>query len=275
MLVGKRSVNQALRLQNDQSNTLEEVLERIGYKGSYERAVDDVEYFIEVHIEQGPVLHNEHIPVGIVENITGITWLFATIQGTPNHAGTTPMKVRQDALVGASKIVRLVNTRANEMATTLNSSTVGTVGKLEVHPNTPNIIPGKVHLGIDIRDVRRENMDTLVGEVVNALRTLEKKQGIQVRIDPPITHLPTSLSREVVTTIGQVADQLEIANKRMNSGAGHDAQNMAAKTKAGMIFVPSVDGISHAPMEWTNWNDIERGTKVLTETLKYLSHKKL
>lgn len=273
VLAGKLSVDEALHLQNKQGITLEEVLERIGYKGSYERKLDDVEFFIEMHIEQGPILHSEHIPVGIVERIAGITWLFATIQGSANHAGTTPMKMRQDTLVAASKIVRLVNKRAKEMVTTLDSSTVGTVGELEVYPNTPNIIPGKVNLGIDIRDVKKKNIDILVGEVIEALRTLGKKQDVQVKIDTPIRHLPTSLSREVITTIERVADQLEISNKRMNSGAGHDAQNMAAKTKAGMIFLPSVNGISHAPMEWTDWKDIERGTRVLTETLKHLSQK--
>jgi len=148
---------------------------------------------------------------------------------------------------------------------------VGTVGKLTVFPNGTNIVPARVEIGIDIRDVVPENMEGLKNETAAAIRSLEKKYGVEVEINMPTTHSPAPLNSEVVNIIEQSASQVGIQSKRMNSGAGHDAQNMAERVKTGMIFVPSVKGISHAPMEWTEWDDIENGVRVLTQTLKALS----
>ncbi len=271
VLAGKLSVDEALSKKNAMGQTLGKALEYIGYKGSLERGLDDVEYFAEMHIEQGPILDKEGIPVGIVENITGIIWIPLTILGQENHAGTTPMRMRKDALVAASDIISFVNKRANEMVEKLGSSTVGTVGRLNVFPNGINIVPGKVEMGIDIRDVAPQNMESLKNEALKAIKDIENKYGVDIRTELPFRHIPTVLSSEVVSVIDNSASQVDIMTKRMNSGAGHDSQNMAGKVKAGMIFVPSVNGISHAPLEWTNWEDIEKGVQVLTQTLKNLS----
>lgn len=271
VLVGKLSVDEALSRKNATGQTLGEVLENIGYKGSIERGLDDIEYFVEMHIEQGPILDKENISVGIVENITGIIGILLTILGQENHAGTTPMRMRKDALVAASNIISFVNKRANDMVERLGSSTVGTVGKLNVFPNCINIVPGKVEMGIDIRDVVPKNMESLKNEVLKVAKDIGKKYGVDIRTELAFIHMPTVLSGEVVTAIDNSARQVGIMAKRMNSGAGHDSQNMAGKVKTGMIFVPSVNGISHAPLEWTNWEDIEKGTQVLTQTLKNLS----
>jgi hydantoinase/carbamoylase family amidase len=270
-LIGKLSLEEALKIKNKEGKTLSEALEQIGYLGNFTRALDDVEYFIEMHIEQGPVLYNKKIPIGIVENIAGIAWVYATIMGEGNHAGTTPMNMRKDALVAASDIVQFVNRYANKMVTELGSATVGTVGKMNVFPNGTNIVPARVEMGIDIRDVKFENMELLKKKVVEAINELEKIYGVKAEVTLPITHLPEPLASEVVEAIEKSAKQLGIRSTRMNSGAGHDAQNMATKVKTGMIFVPSVRGISHAPMEWTDWEDVENGVKLLTETLKNLS----
>jgi len=270
-LIGKLSIDDALNRKNPAGQTLAEALEQIGYKGDFERGLDDVENFVEMHIEQGPVLYDERIPIGIVENIVGIAWVFATIKGEGNHAGTTPMKVRKDALVAAADIVSFVKRRANEIDDALGAGTVGTVGKLTVFPNGTNIVPARVELGIDIRDVVPKNMEDLKNETAEAIRNLENKYGVEVEINIPTTHLPAPLAPEVVNVIEQSAGQVRIQAKRMNSGAGHDAQNMAERVKTGMIFVPSVKGISHAPMEWTEWDDIENGVMVLTQTIKNLS----
>ena len=270
-LVGKLSIEETLRRKNSAGLTLDEALREIGYKGDFERSLDDVEYMVEMHIEQGPVLYRGKIPIGIPENISGITWVNATINGEGNHAGTTPMKMRKDAVVAAADVVSFVSRRANEMVDKLGSATVGTAGKMNVFPNGTNSVPARVELGIDIRDVVPENMENLKNDVIEVLKGLERKYGVSVDIQMPPVHFPAPLSAEVVDIIEKSADRLGIKATRMNSGAGHDSQNMSKKVKTGMIFVPSVNGISHAPMEWTEWADIENGVSVLTQALKYLS----
>ncbi len=270
-LVGKLSIEETLGRKNGAGKTLDEALREIGYKGDFEKSLDGVEYMVEMHIEQGPVLYREKIPIGILENISGITWVNATINGEGNHAGTTPMKMRKDAVVAAADVVSFVSRHANEMVDKLGSATVGTVGKVNVFPNGTNSVPARVELSIDIRDVVPENMENLKNDVIGVLKDLERKYGVSVDIQMPPVHFPAPLSAEVVDIIEKSTDRLGIKATRMNSGAGHDSQNMSKKVKTGMIFVPSVNGISHAPMEWTEWADIENGVSVLTQTLRYLS----
>jgi hydantoinase/carbamoylase family amidase len=270
-LIGKMSYEEAAARRDPEGRTLKVALEYMGYKGDFVMDLDTVAYFVELHIEQGPVLFNEKVPVGIVENIAGIAWIYATINGEGNHAGTTPMQMRRDALTAAADIIKFVEKRANEMVDRLGSATVGTVGKLNVYPNGTNIIPGRVELGIDIRDVVSENMESLKQEVSAALKDLERKYGVSVDISLPTTHFPELLAQEVIDVIEQSAGEVKIRSMRMNSGAGHDSQNIAKRVKTGMIFVPSVGGISHAPMEWTEWADIENGVQVLTRTIKHLT----
>jgi N-carbamoyl-L-amino-acid hydrolase len=269
--VGKRSVDEALSLTNEENRTLEEALKSLGQLGDFEMDFSAIEYFIEMHVEQGPVLDREKVPIGIVENITGITWVTANITGQENHAGTTPMSMRIDPLVAASNIVLLASRRANEMVKKSGGSTVATVGKMVVKPGAPNIIPGSVEMGIDIRDGIEENMKGLQTEIIHAIEALAEQYKVAVTLDIPIYHPPCPCSGTVVDAIEHAAKVLGIKARRMNSGAGHDAQNVAQKVKTGMIFVPSVDGVSHSPLEWTEWEDIENGVAVLTSALKQLS----
>lgn len=271
VLAGKLSIDEALSRKNAMGQTLEEALGNIGYKGSFEKSLDDIEYFVEMHIEQGPILDKEGMSIGIVDSISGVAWIMATILGEGNHAGTTPMRVRKDALVAASEIVAFINKRANEMAEKLGASTVGTVGKLNVFPNGTNIVPGRVEMGIDIRDVIPKNMESLKNETLKAMKDIERKYGVDIHTELALMHSPVTLSDEVIDVIDSSAKQVGVMAKRMISGAVQDCQNMAEKVKAGMIFVPSVNGISHAPLEWTNWEDIREGAEVLTQTLKNLS----
>jgi len=268
VLTGKLSLEEALRKRNEDGKTLSEVLGKIAYVGNFEQKLDGVEYFLEIHIEQGPVLHENKIPIGIVENITGITWIYLNIIGEGNHAGTTPMNMRKDALVVASDIVQFVNRQANRMFKNFGAATVG---KLNVFPNGVNIIPARVELGIDIRDVKQENMELFTKKIRNKIKALEKSFGVNVKIIISPTHLPCQLNSEVINSIEKSVKQIGVRSIRMNSGAGHDAQNLATKVKTGMIFVPSFRGISHNPLEWTEWDDIETGVKVLTQTLINLS----
>jgi len=271
VLVGRMGLEEALARRDSEGRTLREALEYMGYAGDFVMDLGSVEYFVELHIEQGPVLFKKNVPIGIVENISGIAWVYATIKGEGNHAGTTPMKMRRDALVAAADIIKFVEKHANEMVDRLGSATVGTVGKLNVYPNGTNIVPGRVELGIDIRDVVSRNMESLKREVSEALQSLEKKYGVGVDIVLPPTHSPEPLAPEVIDVIEKSAAEAGIRAMKMNSGAGHDSQNIATRVKTGMIFVPSVGGISHAPMEWTEWADIENGARVLTQTLKNLT----
>jgi N-carbamoyl-L-amino-acid hydrolase len=269
--VGHISLDTALALENDQGISLKEALDRQGLRGDFHMDFSTVDYFLETHVEQGPVLDQEKIPIGIVENITGITWITANIEGQANHAGTTPMYARKDALVAAADSALFVNRRANELLKEFGGSTVATVGKMVVLPGAPNIVPGRVEMGIDVRDGVEKNLRRLTGEITEHMRTLERKYQVNCAIEIPIDHPPCPCAIEVVKAIEKATHELGIKAKRMNSGAGHDAQNIAEKVKTAMFFVPSVNGISHSPMEWTNWEDIEKGIEVLSLTIKHLS----
>jgi N-carbamoyl-L-amino-acid hydrolase len=271
VVAGKTSVEEALAVKNDKGQMLSDTLEHAELRGDFEMDLGDVEYFIEAHVEQGPILDKEKIPIGIVENITGITWVTAVIEGEENHAGTTPMPTRKDPLVAAANVVLFANKRANEMVKQLGGSTVATVGKMLVHPGAPNIIPGRVEMGIDIRDGVEESMKNLTGEIIETIANLQDSYGVNCTIEVPLQHPPCPCSQEVIAAIGGSVQETSIKAIRMNSGAGHDAQNIAERVKTGMIFVPSVNGISHSPMEWTHWENIEGGIKILTQTLKNLS----
>lgn len=272
VLAGKMPDTEALTICNDENVTLREALDRQKLRGDFRMDLDDVAYFIETHVEQGPVLDKEKVPIGIVENITGLTWVNATLVGEENHAGTTPMPSRKDALVAGAEVVTLTNRRANELVKSLGGSTVATVGMMVVKPGAPNIVPGTVEMGIDIRDSNPEIMQQLKEQTIASIRDLEKRYGVKSTLEVQFDHPPCPCSSEVVNAIERAAADLSIKTRRMNSGAGHDAQNLAEKVKTAMIFVPSINGISHSPMEWTHWDDIETGIQVLTQVLKNLSN---
>ena len=219
VLAGKVSIDDALKRKNTSGKTLEDSLRAIGYLGNFEKHLDNVDCFVETHIEQGPVLNNEKISTGIVENIVGIAWVTATVTGQSNHAGTTPMKMRKDALVAAADIVTAVNRNANDIVNTQRSGLVGTVGKLVVYPNGINIVPGKVELGIDIRDVIEENMLIMRERICTFMKELESRYGVTVDIQMSPVHAPAHLSPDVVSVIESSTKQFGMSYKRMNSGA--------------------------------------------------------
>ncbi len=181
------------------------------------------------------------------------------------------MATRQDALVAAAEAVLFLNTQSRAMAENTNASVVGTTGRLTVKPNNTNIIPGMVELGQDIRAATSEDMHALIAETTAYLKGLADKYSVGVEVFEPDFQQPLRLSAEIADEIETAANQTGIRSKRMHSGAVHDAQNMATLARTGMVFVPSVNGISHAPMEWTNWDDIEKGAAVMTNVLKLIS----
>jgi N-carbamoyl-L-amino-acid hydrolase len=215
--------------------------------------------YLELHIEQGGTLDRGGVPIGIVEGIVAIHRYDVVIEGFANHAGTTPMGERQDALIAASRLILEVR----EIARGRQGRQVGTVGRLAVEPNSPNVIPGRVSLSVEFRDL----LESTLTELGEALRvraaTIARDTNTQMSIDLATTNPAAPTHPGVQNAVGRAADRLSLATQRLPSGAGHDAQMIAALCPMGMIFVPSVGGISHSPRELTSWDDCARGASVL------------
>jgi len=271
VLAGDISIEDAFKLENEEGKTFEEILINMGFKGSHTVNLDEIAYALELHVEQGPVLFENNISVGIVEKITGYNWIGVTLCGQENHAGPTPMHMRKDALVGASDIIKFVNQKAKEMSKGVNEHPVGTVGKLNVFPNSTNIIPKKVEMKIDLRDIIKNRLQSLTAQTIKRIELLEEEYGLDVSINIDFEQDPVKLPEEITNKIRESATEKDIKTIFMNSGAGHDSEKIAKGVDTGMIFVPSKNGVSHSPMGWSEWNDIEKGVKVLTKTVKKLS----
>ncbi len=219
--------------------------------------------YVELHIEQGGTLDRAGVPVGIVEGIVAIHRYDVVVEGMANHAGTTPMDGRQDALVAASQLVLAVR----EIAAARQGRQVGTVGRLEVEPNSPNVVPGRVALSVEFRDLAPATIEAL-GEAVRArAAAIASQTGTRIAMTLASSNPPALAHGGVQAAIGGAADRLGLDTRRLQSGAGHDAQMIAALCPMGMIFVPSVGGISHSPRELTSWEDCARGAQVLLQTV--------
>jgi N-carbamoyl-L-amino-acid hydrolase len=227
------------------------------------RAKGSIHGYIELHIEQGGNLEKAGIPIGVVEGIVAIDKYDVTVTGFANHAGTTPMAERQDALVAAAELAIAVR----EVVTREPGRQVGTVGHLEIMPNAPNVIPGLARMTIEIRDLSPEKLRRL-GEAIRA-RAREVAAATRTTIDlkPASLAPPAVASPDVQRAIERAAASLALTTMRLPSGAGHDAQMMAQLAPMGMIFVPSIGGISHSPKELTRWEDCARGADVLLRTI--------
>jgi len=222
-----------------------------------------IKCFVELHIEQSINLETNRMSIGVVDQIAAPTNLRITITGKAGHAGATPMDLRTDAFMAAAEISLAIETIAN----TIGKETVGTVGEVFVKPNAINVIPGEVVLGIDIRDVTTERKDNAIEQVQNTIEDVSKRRGVSIKVEEIARQEPVKTAPPIVSAIREVCDELEFSYMNVTSGAYHDALNMAKLTDIGMIFVPSVDGVSHAPEEFTHIDDIYRGAQVLAETL--------
>ena len=223
------------------------------------RDLDEIKAFIEVHIEQGTVLESENISIGIVNGIAGITRYKVNICGEANHSGTTPMKLRKDALVTAARLILEIE----DIALELGEPFVATVGTLEVKPGAVNVIPGEVELIIELRDLDQNKIE-VAGERIIA--SADQMNG-DIRIERIVNKTPVKTDSEISRVIEEACKKLEIPGRPILSGAGHDAKEIARKVPTGMIFVPSIAGKSHCPEEKTDWEDIYLGTEVLLETI--------
>jgi N-carbamoyl-L-amino-acid hydrolase len=219
--------------------------------------------YLELHVEQGGVLDQAGVPIGIVEGIVAIDRHDCEVRGAANHAGTTPMADRRDALLAASRVVEAVR----EIATLTPGRQVGTVGRLDVAPNAPNVVPGLVRLTVEFRDLSEDTVARLVAALRARAAAIAAATGTAIELTPA-GHDPAALAdRRVRAAIARGAESLGLAHLALPSGAGHDAQMMAHLGPMGMIFVPSAGGVSHSPRERTSWADCARGADVLLRSV--------
>jgi len=219
--------------------------------------------YLELHIEQGGTLERAGIPVGVVEGIVAIDRYEAVITGFANHAGTTPIAERHDAMLAAAHLTVAVR----DAVTRLPGRQVGTVGQIEITPNSPNVIPGLARMSIELRDLSSQKLVTMMDDIRARAREIAATTRTTIDFSQAMTAAPAVATPEVQGAIERAAASLELGASRLPSGAGHDAQNMALLGPMGMIFVPSVGGVSHSPKELTDWDDCARGVDVLLRTV--------
>lgn len=230
------------------------------------REASGIRAFLELHIEQGPILEEEGIPIGIVEAIVGLTQIQVTVRGSAGHAGTTPMERRADALVAASKIIAALP----ELAARQGGGTVATVGRLNVLPNGANVIPDRVTFTVDLRAAREEDVQGMLERAEELARSVEGN-GIGVDVERQLYIRPKRMSDRVRGLLESASETLGFASRPLNSGAGHDAMIFSDFTEVGMLFVPSRGGLSHCPEEWSDAADIAKAIEIFYETAKKLT----
>ena len=227
------------------------------------RRKGDIAGYLELHIEQGGTLDTEKIKIGVVEGIVGINWWDVTIEGFANHAGTTAMNNRQDALLAAAKFIEAVN----GIVTSVPGRQVGTVGRINALPGAPNVIPGKVVLSLELRDLDAAKINMLFEKIQTEAQKIATESKTRFDFKEINVNIPAPTDPKIRSLISETARDLGLTTKLMPSGAGHDAQDMARLGPVGMIFVPSVGGISHSPREFSHPEDIANGANVLLQTL--------
>ena len=231
--------------------------------GSVRRRKGDIAAYVELHIEQGGILDETKTDIGVVEGIVGINWWDVTIGGVANHAGTTPMDRRHDAMLAASRFTVAVN----RIVTSRPGRQVGTVGRIIALPGAPNVIPGQVVLSLELRDLDDAKIRALFDEIVAEATRIGAENGTTFSYKETNVNTPAPTDVRIRAVIDRSARELGFTTRSMPSGAGHDAQDMARLGPVGMIFIPSVGGISHAPKEFSRPQDVENGANVLLQTI--------
>ena len=223
--------------------------------------------FVELHVEQGPVLEATGCEIGLVTGIVGQRRYLITIEGSPSHAGTTPMDMRQDALVAAAQITLAVNQLGLDSTLPQGGDQVATVGAMALSPNVGNTIPGQVELTVDLRDLSNGCLDAMVSRLEQAAGAIAAATRTHIALKPQLQNDPVPVSSHIYNTVAQVCQHLRLSARQLPSRASHDAQNIASVTDMGMIFVPSQGGISHAETEYTTAEHCIQGANVLLHTL--------
>jgi beta-ureidopropionase / N-carbamoyl-L-amino-acid hydrolase len=265
--LGEGLTNAQLDLVSQSGKTIREGTRLIGGNpdriAAARRQPGSIAGYFELHIEQGGRLEREKIDIGVVEGIVGILHSEVTVEGFANHAGATPMDQRHDALLSAARFIE----RVNQVVTSVPGTQVGTVGWLKVEPGAYNVIPGKVVLGLEVRDLSEEKFLGLFHRIQNEAETLGKLNQTRFSFTEPVVVHPSLTDPAMRKLIDETARSLGFSTKSMPSGAGHDAQEIARFAPVGMIFVPSIGGISHSPKEFSRPQDIENGANVLLQSV--------
>ena len=271
-LIGSEAVVGALTereldLVNKSGKTVREGIRFLGGDvsklASVKRERGSIAAYLELHIEQGGTLEAEKIDIGVVEGIVGINWWDVIIEGFANHAGTTAMNNRQDALLAAAKFIEAVN----RVVTSVPGRQVGTVGRIQALPGAANVIPGKVICSLELRDLDASKIQMLYQRIRAEADQIAKSNRVTFAFKELNANVPAPTDPRVRAIIDNSAKALGLSTKLMPSGAGHDAQDMARIGPVGMIFIPSIGGISHSPKEFSRPQDIENGANVLLRAL--------
>ena len=272
-LVGSRAMigklgKDALDVVSHTGKTIREGIRVIGGDperlGEAQRKKGELAAFIELHIEQGAFLYEDGIDIGVVEGIVGINWWDVIIEGFANHAGTTPMNRRRDAMLAAAELTLAIN----KVVTGQPGRQVGTVGRIKAEPGAPNVIPGRVVMSLEIRDLSEKKMKMLFRQIEKQAKDIAQRTGTTIRFQKlDVASVPALTDTRMRSIIELSATSLGLSHMYLPSGAGHDAQEIAQIAPTGMIFVPSKDGISHSPNEFTSPEDMANGADVLLQTV--------
>lgn len=256
---GGMGLEEALDVVGIDGTVLGEELDRIGYRGTSPCPGIAPRAFVELHVEQGPVLEADGVTIGAVTGVQGISWTELAITGQSNHAGTTPMHLRHDAGYVAAAIAAHVR----QLAIRMGGRQVATVGSLELNPNLVNVIAGSATMTVDLRNTDEALLVEAEADLARFVAEAAAAEGVTVAERTLARFQPVAFDDRVVDTVAAVAAELGHSVKRLPSGAGHDAQMMARLCPTGMVFVPSRDGISHNPAEYTEPDDLVAGADVL------------
>lgn len=266
-MAGLVSYEQLLQNKDSEGVSMAEAMEKFGFDpkrvSEAKRDASDVKAFIELHIEQGPILEKNSKDIGIVEFIVGINEFKVVLSGRPDHAGTTPMDMRADALSIASKVI----SKIDSYPVSENNGTVATVGVLEVKPGAANIVPAQVVFTVDIRSKDEKSISNVKEKIVNHLTELTNGSDVSYQLFDMLNVKPVRMNEEVIGIFKKSAEELKLSHQMMLSGAGHDAMIMAAVTEVGLIFVPSKDGRSHCKEEWTDYDKLQNGIELIYNTI--------
>ena len=267
LITKKLQIEKMKKVKNTEGVSLYEALRFRGYNPECKKIEGVLNYF-ELHIEQGRILEDEGLKIGIINSIAAATRYWLTIDGRQDHSGATPMGMRQDALCAAGEIIIELEKIAKRESI---HSSVGTVGYLGNYPNAFNVVPGRVKMGLDIRGVDKESIDRIDDEIVKFVDEVCKKRNLNYELDNISKAIPVKLDEDLKNELSEISTKLGIEHKIMNSGAGHDAMKFWDIAPTGMVFIPCRDGVSHNKAEDIDYEDIILGSKIIFEELKQLN----
>ena len=279
LVAGEVHVKDLAHAEDAQGTRLEDILAGLGISRrkllSLKRNPNTLKAYLELHIEQGPILETKGKRIGLVTAIAAPSRFKVIYKGQADHSGTTPMEMRKDALVASAQLIEYVETVCKRFSAMEKGRVVGTVGAVKIEPGVINAVPGKSELSIDIRSITANSKDRVARLIKKEAISIARKRDIEANILPIREEDPVPLDPRLLRVTKDICDRNGIDYEIMPSGAGHDAMQIAKIAPAGMIFIPSSRGISHNPQEWTDPEDICLGAQLLMETMVRVANENL